>query len=226
MPDPGACTYRSRLRSVGHAADERSDAQPRKRRGDRDQGKEHRGDGHVRKTGRHRRPQALRDVDERVDEGEDLQPRDRVELLPRVVDTAQEGDRDEPSSLLSRRLRKEEAACMSPRRAKEGMALALANAVYFHADWAHPFEKAKTSPGDFHKAAGKATVDFMHQLAGAVGLPRPTRKSRHFARKSRCCRAGALPWGHCEAFSPEHDPDSGEAGAERRAARRAAAAAR
>ncbi len=52
---------------------------------------------------------------------------------------------------------------MSPRRAKEGMALALANAVYFHADWAHPFEKAKTSPGDFHKAAGKATVDFMHQ---------------------------------------------------------------
>jgi serpin B len=45
----------------------------------------------------------------------------------------------------------------------EGMALALANAVYLDADWQHPFEKGKTRPGVFHKAAGDVTVDFMHQ---------------------------------------------------------------
>jgi len=45
----------------------------------------------------------------------------------------------------------------------EEMALALANAVYLDADWVHPFKKSKTRPGAFHKAAGKATVDFMHQ---------------------------------------------------------------
>ena len=45
----------------------------------------------------------------------------------------------------------------------EGMALALANAVYLDADWEHPFKKGDTGPGVFHKAAGKTTVDFMHQ---------------------------------------------------------------
>jgi serine protease inhibitor len=45
----------------------------------------------------------------------------------------------------------------------EEMALALANAVYLDADWRHPFKKSKTRPGVFHRAAGKATVDFMHQ---------------------------------------------------------------
>jgi serpin B len=45
----------------------------------------------------------------------------------------------------------------------EGMALALANAVYLDADWEHPFKKGKTRPGVFHKTAGEATVDFMHQ---------------------------------------------------------------
>lgn len=45
----------------------------------------------------------------------------------------------------------------------EGMALALANAIYLDADWQHPFEKGKTRPGVFHKAAGEVTVDFMHQ---------------------------------------------------------------
>lgn len=44
-----------------------------------------------------------------------------------------------------------------------GMALALANAVYLDADWEHPFKQSATRPGAFHKAAGKATVDFMHQ---------------------------------------------------------------
>lgn len=43
------------------------------------------------------------------------------------------------------------------------MALALANAIYLDADWAHPFKRRGTRPGVFHKAAGKATVDFMHQ---------------------------------------------------------------
>ncbi|HEY8502049.1 MAG TPA: serpin family protein [Solirubrobacterales bacterium] len=43
------------------------------------------------------------------------------------------------------------------------MALALANAVYLDADWQHPFKKSNTEPGVFHKAAGKATVDFMHK---------------------------------------------------------------
>ena len=45
----------------------------------------------------------------------------------------------------------------------EEMALALANAIYLDADWKHPFEKSSTRPGVFHKAAGKVTVDFMHQ---------------------------------------------------------------
>ena len=45
----------------------------------------------------------------------------------------------------------------------EGMALALANAVYLDADWKHPFKESETRPGVFHKAAGKTTVDFMHQ---------------------------------------------------------------
>ncbi len=45
----------------------------------------------------------------------------------------------------------------------EEMALALANAVYLDADWEHPFEPNETRPGVFHGAAGKATVDFMHQ---------------------------------------------------------------
>ncbi len=45
----------------------------------------------------------------------------------------------------------------------KGMALALANAVYLDADWEHPFKKSKTKPGVFHKTAGNATVDFMHQ---------------------------------------------------------------
>lgn len=45
----------------------------------------------------------------------------------------------------------------------ERMALALANAVYLHADWEHPFKKKETRPGVFHGAAGKAKVDFMHQ---------------------------------------------------------------
>jgi serpin B len=45
----------------------------------------------------------------------------------------------------------------------EEMALALANAVYLDADWRHPFKKSKTRPGVFHAAAGKVTVDFMHQ---------------------------------------------------------------
>lgn len=55
----------------------------------------------------------------------------------------------------------------------EDMALALANAVYLDADWRHPFKKSKTRPGVFHRAAGKVTVDFMHQtesLRYGVGL--------------------------------------------------------
>jgi serine protease inhibitor len=47
----------------------------------------------------------------------------------------------------------------------EEMALALANAVYLKADWQHPFKQRETRPGAFHKAAGKTTVDFMHQTA-------------------------------------------------------------
>lgn len=46
----------------------------------------------------------------------------------------------------------------------EGMALALANAVYLDADWEHPFKESKTRPGVFHKTAGEVTVDFMHQI--------------------------------------------------------------
>jgi serpin B len=45
----------------------------------------------------------------------------------------------------------------------EGMALALANAIYLDAAWQHPFRKGKTRHGEFHKAAGEVTVDFMHQ---------------------------------------------------------------
>jgi len=45
----------------------------------------------------------------------------------------------------------------------EGMALALANAVYLDADWEHPFKKGMTRPDVFHKTAGEVTVDFMHQ---------------------------------------------------------------
>jgi serpin B len=45
----------------------------------------------------------------------------------------------------------------------EGMALALANAIYLDADWEHPFKKDKTRPGVFHRTAGEVTVDFMHQ---------------------------------------------------------------
>jgi serpin B len=43
------------------------------------------------------------------------------------------------------------------------MALALANAVYLDADWEHPFKKSDTAPGAFHRAAGPATVEFMHE---------------------------------------------------------------
>ncbi len=45
----------------------------------------------------------------------------------------------------------------------EGMALALANAVYLDADWKHPFKQGETGPGVFQTAAGKTAVDFMHQ---------------------------------------------------------------
>lgn len=45
----------------------------------------------------------------------------------------------------------------------EGMALALANAVYLDADWQHPFKKSNTRLGVFQKTAGEVTVDFMHQ---------------------------------------------------------------
>jgi serpin B len=47
----------------------------------------------------------------------------------------------------------------------EGMALALANAVYLDADWRHPFKKSQTRPDVFHGVAEKFTVDFMHQTA-------------------------------------------------------------
>lgn len=46
-----------------------------------------------------------------------------------------------------------------------GMVLALANAVYLDADWRLPFKRGETRPGVFYKAAGKTTVDFMHQTA-------------------------------------------------------------
>lgn len=45
----------------------------------------------------------------------------------------------------------------------EGMALALANAVYLDADWQYPFKKGKTRTDVFHRTAGEVTVDFMHQ---------------------------------------------------------------
>lgn len=45
----------------------------------------------------------------------------------------------------------------------QGMALALANAVYLDADWRHPFEKSKTKTDVFRTTAGEVTVDFMHQ---------------------------------------------------------------
>ncbi len=62
------------------------------------------------------------------------------------------------------------------------MALALANAVYLDADWQYPFEKRETRPGVFHKAAGKTTVDFMHQ----------TERLRY--AEGRGYRAVALPY--------------------------------
>jgi len=43
------------------------------------------------------------------------------------------------------------------------MALALANAIYLHADWEHRFKPSATGPGTFHAATGKVDVDFMHQ---------------------------------------------------------------
>jgi serine protease inhibitor len=51
---------------------------------------------------------------------------------------------------------------LSPAEVEE-LVLVLANAVYLDADWEHPFKKRETRPGVFHRAAGKATVDFMHQ---------------------------------------------------------------
>lgn len=45
----------------------------------------------------------------------------------------------------------------------EGMALALANAVYLDADGRHPFKTSQTRPGVFHKGSGPTSVDFMHQ---------------------------------------------------------------
>ncbi len=50
----------------------------------------------------------------------------------------------------------------------EGMVLALANAVYLNATWKHPFKSSETRPGAFYKAAGKTTVEFMHE---AESLP-------------------------------------------------------
>ncbi len=47
----------------------------------------------------------------------------------------------------------------------EGMALALANAVYLVAHWEYPFKQGETRPGVFHKATGQTPVDFMHQTA-------------------------------------------------------------
>ena len=45
--------------------------------------------------------------------------------------------------------------------------LVLVNAIYFYADWAHPFEKSSTDPGDFHKVDGTILkVPFMHKLSG------------------------------------------------------------
>lgn len=55
----------------------------------------------------------------------------------------------------------------------EGMALALANAIYLDADWEHPFEQRDTRPGAFHEAAGTATVDFMHQTESLRYGPGP-----------------------------------------------------
>jgi serpin B len=45
----------------------------------------------------------------------------------------------------------------------DGMALALANAIYFDGDWEHQFEKDRTAPGTFRGTAGKGTVQLMHQ---------------------------------------------------------------
>jgi serpin B len=45
----------------------------------------------------------------------------------------------------------------------DGMALALANAIYLDADWKHPFEVDDTRPGTFHGTAGKRSTPLMHQ---------------------------------------------------------------
>ncbi len=45
----------------------------------------------------------------------------------------------------------------------EGMALALANAVYLKADWLHPFEARDTRPAPFFESDGPTTAEFMHQ---------------------------------------------------------------
>jgi serpin B len=44
-----------------------------------------------------------------------------------------------------------------------GLALALANAIYLDADWAHPFDEGNTAPATFYGNAGKGTVQLMHQ---------------------------------------------------------------
>jgi serpin B len=43
------------------------------------------------------------------------------------------------------------------------LALALANAIYLDAKWAHPFAEGKTRRGTFHRTDGKRTVQLMHQ---------------------------------------------------------------
>jgi serpin B len=45
----------------------------------------------------------------------------------------------------------------------DGMALALANAIYLDAKWKHPFKRRETRPGVFNAPLGKVTIDFMHQ---------------------------------------------------------------
>jgi serpin B len=43
------------------------------------------------------------------------------------------------------------------------LVLALANAVYLHADWVYPFEKKATRPGVFHASNGDTPAEYMHQ---------------------------------------------------------------
>lgn len=45
----------------------------------------------------------------------------------------------------------------------QGMALALANAIYLDADWKHRFEVSDTRPGTFFGTAGKRSTPLMHQ---------------------------------------------------------------